>query len=90
MIEFTATLTSIYLNGLSASVLVCGTRTRDHSFVRAVLYPTELIRLKESALSSKKCPIVRSGGEKGIRTLARRLTGYRISSFSYFTVLGGR
>ena len=59
---------------------VCGSRTRDLSLAKATLYPTELIRLKESALSSKKCPIVRSGGEKGIRTLARRLTGYRISS----------
>lgn len=37
MIEFTATLTSIYLNGLSASILVCGTRTRDLSLAKATL-----------------------------------------------------
>lgn len=45
---------------------VCRSRTRDLSLAKATLYPTELIRLKGSALSSKKCPIVRSGGVAGI------------------------
>ena len=42
--------------------------------------PAELIRLKRKRTIERTRSIVRSGGEKGIRTLARRLTGYRISS----------